>query len=312
MIRPTKKIILTLIGCAAAATLGVGVLLGIIAEPQRVQPAATARPRLGQVAAVARSTPTRVPTPSLMPTPGPPISLALTSLDRQPSLGGVTATIVIENHRSSALTFSFDPSLDVRAVDARGRGWPLRWAEYNGSVTLAPGKSTQLTRAFFAGPVATPAAWPLTITVERAPGVGRVSWKVPEHGATTTAVDRLAAQIPTVVPTGPISLALANSLPSSALGGIQVDLMIRNDRSTDLVFRFDPSAQLSAQDNLKRAYRVRWAQYDGIVHVGPHATARLARVFFEGPIGDAAASWLSVSVRQVPGAQSLRNVIPLY
>ncbi len=309
---PLKRVILIIIGCAAAATLGVGVLLGIIGEPPRADTEPTARARIIQLPPTETPSATPVATPTPAPTPGPSVRLALTSFDRQPSLGGVTATIVIENHRSSPLTFSFDPSYDVRLVDARGTSWPLRWAAYNGSVTLAPGKSVQLTQAFFAGPVAASTSWPLTVTVERAPGVGRVSWKIPEHGAATTSVDRLAAQIPTVVASGPVALSLSDPLPSSALGGIQVDLMIQNKRSTDLVFRFDPTAQLSAEDNLKRPYRVRWAQYDGVVHVGPHATERLARVFFEGPITDAAATWLTVSLRQVPGVQTLQSNVPLY
>src|SRR5579884_303885 len=195
MTPPLRKFTLIMIGCAAAATLGVGFLLGIIGEPPRVQKGPTATESTRQPSPTRAPSTTPVATPTPAPTPSAPVRLALTSFDRQPSLGGVTATIVIENHRSTPLSFSFDPAFDVRLIDARGSSWPLRWAAYNGSVTLEPGRSVQLTQAFFAGPVASSASWPLTITVERAPGVGRVSWKVPEYGAATTSVDRLAAQV---------------------------------------------------------------------------------------------------------------------
>jgi hypothetical protein len=307
---PLRKMLFIVVACAAAATLGVGALVGIIGPAPEIKIEPTAQ------AVVTRplpsATPTPNPPPTATPTPVAPVTLALTSLDRQPSLGGITATIIIENHRSSPLSFSFDPAYDVTAVDALGHTWPLRWAEYDGSPHIAAGSSARLVRAFFAGPVASATSWPLTITVARAPGIRKIDWHVPDNGTPTSTVDNQAAAIPTVAPSGPIALTLANPQPSSGLGGIQVDLMIQNDRSTNLVFRFDPNAQLSAEDNLNRPYRVRWAQYDGVVRVAPHTTTRLARVFFEGPVADARASWLTVVVRQVPGAFSLKNVVPLY
>lgn len=305
-----KKIFFMLVGCAAAATLGVAALFGVIAPT----PGASLQPSASATAS--RITPTHVAATPSTTTPtatsAATVTLALTSLDRQPSQGGVTTTIVIANHQSSALSFSFDPSYDLKLVDARGNTWPLRWAEYDGSPKLAAGASAQLARAFFAGPVASAAAWPLTVSVERAPRVGNVSWRVSQHGTPTPEFVRSSLpKIPTVAATGPIALTLTNPQPSSGLGGIQADLVIQNDRATDLVFRFDPNAQVSAADNLNRPYHVRWAQYDGVVHVAPHATARLARVFFEGPIGDARAAWLTVELRQVPGAQGLKNVVAL-
>jgi len=300
-----RKIVFIFVGCAAAATLGVAALFGVVGSPPRVGPTPTATVRAARPASIPS------PAPTATATPVPSVTLALTSLDRQPSLGGVTATIVIANHRTSPLSFSFDPTYDLKVVDAHGKTWPLRWAEYDGAPNLADGATAQLARAFFAGPVSSAAAWPLTVTVERAPGVGTVAWRVPRRGAPTPTVDRSLLPLPVIAPTGPIRLTLANPQPNSGLGGVQVDLMIQNARATDLVFRFDPSAQLSAADNLNRPYHVGWAQYDGVVHVAPHATVRLARVFFEGPIGDARAQWLTVELQQVPGAQRLKNVVPL-
>ncbi|MGH2461034.1 MAG: hypothetical protein ACRDIY_19425 [Chloroflexota bacterium] len=308
---PVRRIVLVLVGCTAAVILGVATLVGVIGPPAVLSPrAATAgvshpAPRLAQA-------PPLTPTPTPAATPRPTVSLALTSFDRQPSLGGVTATITIENRRSSALAFSFDPAYDLKLVDARGNSWQLRWAAYAGSPTVAPNQDRQLANAFFAGPVSSAAAWPLTLTVERVPVVGTEHWRIAQRGAPTPSVDRSAVQaIPTVAQSGPIALTLDDALPSSGLGGIQVDLMVRNQRGTDLVFNFDPNAQIAATDNLGRVYHVRWAQYAGIVRVGPHQTTRLARVFLEGPLADARATWLSVTVHQVPGAPGLRNVVPL-
>jgi len=309
---PVRKIVLVLVGCTAVVTLGIAALVGVIGSP----PSLSARPPLRQAASRPAARPVRNATSTLTSTPaatpGPTVSLALTSFDRQPSLGGVTATITIENRRTAPLAFSFDPAYDLKLVDTRGNAWQLRWAEYDGSPTVAPGKTRQLARAFFAGPVASNAAWPLTLTVERVPVVGTEHWRVSQRGESTPSIERSAVQaIPTVAQSGPIALSLANSLPSSGLGGVQVDLIVENQRGTDLVFRFDPNAQIAAADNLGRAYRVRWAQYDGVVRVGPQQQTRLARVFLEGPMADARATWLTVTVTQVPGAPALRNVVPL-
>ncbi len=311
-----RKILLVLVGCTTAVALGIAALVGVIGAPPShdvPSPAVVAfTHRAIPVAQSATETPTprpATPTPARAPT----VSLALTSFDRQPSLGGVTATIIVKNDRTNPLSFSFDPTYDLSLVDARGNSWQLRWAEYEGSPNVASGTSRQLTRAFFAGPVASAAVWPMTLTVERVPGVGTERWRISQHGQPTPSVDRASVQpVPTIAQPGPIAFTLDNPLPSSELGGIQVDLMVANQRPTDLVFRFDPNAQLAASDNLGRAYRVRWAQYDGIVRVGPHQTTRLARVFFEGPITDGRAAWLDVEVSQVPGAPRLRNVVPLH
>lgn len=309
-----RRILVVFVGCTAAVILGIASLIGVIGSPPGlgIRASATASRPPARLALHATPTPPSTPAATPSPTPGPTVSLALTSFDRQPSLGGVTATITIENHRAAPLAFSFDPTYDLRLVDTLGNAWQLRWAEYDGAPTVVPGQTRQLARAFFAGPVSSNAAWPLTLTVERVPVVGTEHWRVSRQGAPTPSIDRSTVQvIPTIAQSGPIALTLANSLPSSGLGGIQVDLMVVNERDTDLVFRFDPNAQITASDNLGRAYHVRWAQYDGVVRVGPQQESRLARVFLEGPVADARATWLSVTVTQVPGSQALRNVASL-
>lgn len=303
-----SKYLLLVIGCATAATIAGAAAVGVIGAPPSVDRAtasptgpATDTTRRAASGLVLRAT----------PTPTRPVTLVLTSVDRQPSLGGITLTVVIENQQAAPLSFAFDPSYDLTMVDARGNPWALRWAEYTGSPTVAAGASAQLVRAFFAGPVASSSVWPLTLSVERAPLIGRVTWTIAARGTSPPSVDAAGPRLPVVTPSGAVSLRLANPRPSSGLGGIQVDLLIRNSRSTDLVFRFDPGAQLTAEDNLGRPYHVRWAQYGGTVHLRPHAAARLARVFFEGPIADSRASWLSVQLHQVPGAGVLTGVVPL-
>lgn len=311
-----RKSVFLLVGCAAAATIGVAALFGVVGQPRADAPTPTAvamatPARAALIQQKVAPTRTPKPTPAATPTPGPAVSVSLASFDQKPSLGGAIATFEIENHRSSALSFAFDPTYDVRLVDAHGKAWPLRWAAYDGSPKVAGNSSAQLARAFFAGPVGDAKSFPLTVSVERVPSVGKVTWKVSDHGSPTPVAVRSALQLPVLKPAGPVALTLANPQPNSALGGIQVDLMVHNAQSKDLVFQFDPNAQITAEDNLHRPYHVQWAQYAGKVHVGPHATVRLARVFFSGPIADAQASYLTVSLRQVPGATQLRNVIPL-
>ncbi|HUX87166.1 MAG TPA: hypothetical protein VMW65_09205, partial [Chloroflexota bacterium] len=244
--------------------------------------------------------------------PSTDVALSLVSVDRQPSQGGMSVTIDLSNHRSSALSFAFDPSYDVHVQDAGGNQWSLRWAEYKGTPNISAGGSEQLAHAFFAGPVDNQAVWPVTVTVERIPGLGKTSWRVPRSGQppTLASVSQLPA-VPTVTASGPIALSDTNPEVNSGLGGVQVDLMIENRQANDLVFNFDPNSQLTAQDNLGRPYHLGWAQYDGIIHLGPNGTVRLARAFFEGPVSDAKAGWLTIQVRQVPGATALKTNVPL-
>ena len=303
-----RKIIFLLVGCAAAATLGAAAFFGIISPgpeaPSRPPVYSTARASLP-----ARPLATAVPTAS--PSPVNAVAVDLTSVDRQPSLGGVTVTITLTNHQQSPLTFSFDPSYDLRLTDALGHTWDLRWAEYAGSPRVAVGEQIRLVRAFFAGPVDRATVWPLQIRLSRLPGGGTQTWRIPRSGAIAPAPGQPPPPPPTVAASGPISLSVENVQPSSGLGGVQIDLILHNARAVDLVFQFDPDAQLSAADELGRPYHVRWAQYNGTVHVGPDATVRLARVFLEGPIADGRAAWLMVQLARLPGAAPLRSIVAL-
>lgn len=306
----TRQLLLVLGAGAFLVMIGAAVVSGVIGpSPERPFSSPPGSP------VAARPTPGRArPSPTLAPptaTPAALVNLALTSFDRQPSLGGVTVTIVLENHQSSSTSFSFDPANDLRLVDARGATWPLRWAEYNGEPTVAGHSAARLVRAFFAGPIESATSWPLTLTIERTPAGRTVRWQLSQHGVPTPVVTHPSVAVPPLVANGPITLTVENPRPSSALGGVQVDLLIQNARSDELAFQFDPGTQLTAIDNLGRPYHLRWAQYEGIVRVPPNQTARLARVFFEGPISDDRSAWLKVELRQVPSGSVLRAVVPL-
>ncbi|HLH73526.1 MAG TPA: hypothetical protein VKX96_09595 [Chloroflexota bacterium] len=307
--------ILILIGFFVALLIGAGALFTLLAPAvqslSRSHVSVAPPPTRGASIQTTRTTPASTPA-TATPTPVPDVMLSLASVDRQPSQGGVTVTIDVSNHRSSTLDFTFDPTYDVQLQDNRGDTWALRWAEYQGTPSVAAGSTNQLTRAFFAGPVADNAVWPLTLFVERVPGVGKTSWKIGKTGPVPTlaSVEKLPAP-PIITAAGPISLNADNPEVNSGLSGVQVDLVIDNHQNNDLVFDFDPNTQITAQDNLGRPYHVAWAQYSGVVHVGPHTSNRLARAFFTGPVSDAKATWLTISLQQVPGANSLKTNVSL-
>lgn len=299
-----------LVGGALVATIGVTIASGVVGQPPRQPDLPTSPGSIRQPPTVS-STPAVATRAVPTPTPETTVTLTLASFDREPSLGGVSVTIDVVNGRPSPVSFAFDPSYDLRLVDARGSSWPLRWAEYTGTLTVSASSSARLVRAFFAGPVGVDTVWPLTLAADRTPAGRTVEWHVSQHGLPTPVVDRSTMPLPPTPSPGPIVLQLTDPRPSSALGGVQVDLTIQNSRPNDLIFQFDPSAQLTAVDNLDRPYHVRWAQYQGIVHVGPHQSGRLARVFFEGPVSDGRSAWLKVELHQVPGGSVLRGIIAI-
>jgi len=268
---------------------------------QSTKPGATAQP----TPATIRATPAARPTATA--TPAQPVALSLASVEQEPSQGGVIVTLDVANRTASALNFQLAPENDLQVTDAAGREWPLRWASYNGGLKVPAGQSTQLVRAFIAGDL-THARWPLTVTARHVPQVGEISWKVDQQGKPTLASVSAPVVLPTLAAGGPVQLSLANVQPSSQLGGIQADLMLQNNQSSDLVFRFDPNDQVSARDSLGRPYSVRWAAYGGVVHVAPHQSVRLAQVFLAGPLDNGNPTWLQVSVKQVPSTKPLEAV----
>lgn len=262
--------------------------------------------------ATVRPTPRPSP-PSVKATPSPTptsnVTLSIGTVKAEKDQGGVAVTIDLANQRSTPLDFAFDPAFDVHVQDASGKTWPLRWAEYHGAEHVASQTSLELTHAFFSGSVENPGVWPLTVSVEHVRGASRVQWRVAKDGTTTSVViHQQVVALPTIAP-GPVSLTVTNPLPNPALGGVQVDLLVHNQTTSDLTFQFSPNDQITAEDNLNRPYQVRWAQYDGIVRVAPGATVRLARMFLSGPIATGNPAWLSVTVHQVPGAKTVRGVV---
>lgn len=302
------------------AALGLALVVGVItalqiatgaptpampgqAIQQSTQPEATAQPP----PAALRTTPTPAARPTATATPAQPVALSLASVEQEPSQGGLIVTLDVANRTASALSFQLAPENDLQVTDAAGRDWPLRWASYNGALKVPAGQSAQLVRAFIAGDLSH-ARWPLTVTARHVPQVGEISWKIDQQGKPTLASASAPIVLPTLPAGGPVQLSLANVQPSSQLGGIQADLMLQNNQSSDLVFRFDPNDQVSARDSLGRPYSVRWAQYGGVVHVAPHQSVRLAQVFLAGPLDNGNPTWLQVSVKQVPGTKPLEAV----
>jgi len=253
------------------------------------------------------ATATPLPRPTATSTPAQPVALTLASVEQQPSQGGLIVTIDVANRTASPLTFQYAPEYDLQVTDAAGHEWPLRWAAYDGAPAVGVGQTTQLVRAFIAGDLGR-ANWPLTVTARHVPRLGVVSWKVDQQGKPTLASTTAPLALPTLPSGGPVQLTLANVQPSSQLGGVQADLMLQNNQSSELVFRFDPNAQVSARDSLGHPYNVRWAQYGGVVHVAPRQTVRLARVFLAGPLDNGSPAWVRVSVKQVPGTKPLEAV----
>jgi hypothetical protein len=296
---------------ALVALFGAGMLgppsISGVNRPTTSTPAPTPSPLATSTALAA----TPAPSPTVAASPTPAVELAIASVDRQPSQGGLIVVVDVINHQQQALTFSFDPSYDVHLADATGKAWPLRWAEYKGNTSVPPAASVQLARAFFAGNVAASGGWPLVVSVRRVPLVPGVEWKIDQSGESTLAAIDPTPVLPTPVPSGPVALTLASAQPSTEQGGVQVDLELANHQTNDLAFVFDPNAQVSATDNLGRPYRVAWAQYDGTVRVPAGTSARLARVFFTGPIADGNPAWLTVTVHQVPGARPISAVVGL-
>jgi hypothetical protein len=255
----------------------------------------------------ASSTPIAV----LTSTPDFPVTLSLTSVDKSAAEAGVIVAVSLANNQQSVLTFAFDPTHDVEIHDARGTPWSERWAEYNGNPSLAGGESSKLVRALFAGDATNPASWPLTITVYHVPGAGTAEWQVTQNDALPRTASQNTPTQPAATATGPLSLTANNAISSSSEGGVQIDLELSNQLSTDLAFSFDPNTQVEATDSLGRPFQVRWAQYDGVIRVPSQQSVRLARVFLGGPVNDGHPTWIRVVVTQIPGSGPLSATLPL-
>lgn len=297
-------IVATLLGLGAAATqirpTATGGIEPTASLPPTVLPSAVASPPV----------PTAAPTGAATAAPDQPVKVTLTSADPQPKQGGMIVSIDLTNNRTENLQFRFDPTHDLQVHDARGQTWSLRWAEYQGQPTIRPGQTAHLVRAFITGDFSR-TTWPLTVIVDRVPNLGQAQWQVGQNGDQKPLPGPRRAPVPTVLANGPVSLSLGNAMPDSELGGVQIDLNLQNTGANDLVFRFDPNDQITATDSLGRPYSVRWAQYGGIVHVGPHATIRLARVFLSGPLASGNPSWIKVTLDQVPGTKPLQAAVGL-
>jgi hypothetical protein len=252
-------------------------------------------------------------TPTVVATSAPdlPVTLSLTSAEQSTAEAGVIVAISLANNQQNALTFAFDPTHDVELHDARGVTWSERWAEYNGNSSFPGGATSQLVRALFTGDATNPTSWPLTIAVHHIPGVSTAEWQVTQSDSLPRAAIQNVPTQPVATADGPVNLTAVNAIPSSAQGGVQVDLELNNQLTTDLSFPFDPNTQIAATDSLGRPYQVRWAQYDGVIRVPTQSSVRLARVFLGGPVNDGHPTWLRVVVTRIPGSGPLSTALPL-
>ncbi len=249
--------------------------------------------------------------PMTTTTPAVPVALSVTSIEPQTNGDGVIVTIDVANHLSRPLSFDFDPARDVEVHDSHGSSWGIRWAEYRGAPTFAVGETARLVRGLFVSGGSTAVAWPLTILVHHVPGAGGAQWSVSQNDRFPAVATQIPPRPPPTVAPGPVSVAAIDPLPSTELGGVQVDLDLHNQQASELLMRFDPNAQIAATDNLGRPYQVRWAQYGGIVRVPARGSSHLARIFLSGPIDTGHPSWVHVVVSQVPGGGSISTNVPV-
>jgi hypothetical protein len=301
-----------------AAAVGLGIV-GVVSllgpspsQPNRVssiRPPMT--PPLGTALATVQPSATANAAPTFSPAPVSPVTLALSSIEPQTDGSSVIVGIDVANHRASSLSFAFDPGDDVALRDAGGTSWSLRWAQYSGSPTVAANATSLLVRGLFVGPAARKIAWPLDVVVHHVPGAGTAEWHVNQSDTLPEAATQIAPPTPPSVPAGAISLVASNPIPSTELGGVQVDLAVSNQQPSELLLHFDPNVQVTAADNLGRLYQVRWAQYAGETHVPAHATVHLTRLFLSGPIATGDPAWLAVVVHQVPGGVPLKANVPM-
>src|SRR5713226_552817 len=133
-VRPNVNARTAAVVFVAAMVLGIGGAVALLGPTSTGPTAPTATrvpitiPTAATSSPVAEATASGPATP--VPAPTAPVEVALATVDRQPSQGGVTISVAVANHQDVPLTLSFDPKYDLDVRDARGTTWQLRWAEY--------------------------------------------------------------------------------------------------------------------------------------------------------------------------------------
>ena len=96
-----------------------------------------------------------------------------------------------------------------------------------------------------------------------------------------------------------LRLALENLDVNSALGGIEVAILLHNGTERGMSFSFKPETDLDLVDSLGHHYILRWAEYEGEVKVPAGGSIRLVRAFFDGVPSEDVQS-LTVGVKHPP------------
>ncbi|HEX2987133.1 MAG TPA: hypothetical protein VHS06_03070 [Chloroflexota bacterium] len=104
--------------------------------------------------------------------------VSLESIDVNTAQGGVELLLELRNGSQRGVTFSFLPESDLSVTDGQGQSYDMRWSEYVGMVSVAPGEKVQLVRAFFAG-LPSNGTHHLLVRVGHAPQLPESSWWVP-------------------------------------------------------------------------------------------------------------------------------------
>lgn len=107
--------------------------------------------------------------------------VAVTLTDARTSVWerGLEVQLMLTNTSGQDLHFFFTPERDLHMEDDRGAHLNLRWAEYEGEVTVPRGQKRQLVRALYDGELTVPNVTNLTLTLRDAPALGEASWTIP-------------------------------------------------------------------------------------------------------------------------------------
>ncbi len=104
--------------------------------------------------------------------------VSLESIDVNSAQGGVELLLELQNSSQRGVTFSFLPESDLSVTDGQGQSYNLRWSEYVGTISVAPGEKVRLVRAFFDG-LPSSGTHHLLVRVGHAPQLAESSWWVP-------------------------------------------------------------------------------------------------------------------------------------
>lgn len=92
---------------------------------------------------------------------------------------GLEVRLLLNNTSGKELSFLFVPERQLRLEDNRGVHWNMRWAEYEGEVSLPNGEKRQLVRALYHGELGNPGVENLTLILRDTPGLVDASWTFP-------------------------------------------------------------------------------------------------------------------------------------